>query len=111
MATGSEVHIAFEAAQRLAEQKISARVVNMPSWELFEKTSQDYKDRVLLPDVTARIAIEAGVPLGWDRYVGSYGAIIGISSFGASAPGGTVMAKFGFTAENIVKKAMELVKR
>jgi transketolase len=110
IATGSEVHIALEAAKRLAEHKISARVVNMPSWELFEKTSPEYKNKVLLPDVSARIAIEAGSPLGWDRYAGSCGVIVGISSFGASAPGGTVMAKFGFSAENIVKKAMDLMK-
>ena len=83
----------------------------MPSWELFEKTSQEYKDNVLLPDVTARVAIEAGIPMGWERYVGNSGAIIGITGFGASAPGGTVLEKFGFTAENIVQKAMELVNR
>jgi transketolase len=109
IATGSEVHLALEAQKILAAKDISARVVSMPSWELFEKTSKEYKDRVLLPDVAARIAIEAGVSMGWERYVGSMGSVIGINHFGASAPGGTVMKNFGFTPENIVKKAMELI--
>jgi transketolase len=83
----------------------------MPSWELFEQTPREYKDRVLLPDVAVRLAIEAGSPMGWERYVGNSGAIIGIKDFGASAPGGTVMKKFGFTSENIVQKAMDLLKK
>ncbi len=111
IATGSEVHIAIKAQEILNQKGVSVRVVSMPSWELFEKTSQEYKDNVLLPDVTARVAIEAGIPMGWERYVGNSGAIIGITGFGASAPGNTVMEKFGFTAENIVQKAMELVNR
>jgi transketolase len=111
IATGSEVHIALEAQKRLAQENIAARVVSMPSWELFEKIPQEYKDRVLLPDVTVRLAIEAGSPMGWEHYVGNRGAIIGMSGFGASAPGGTVMKQFGFTPENIVQKAMELLKK
>lgn len=111
IATGSEVHIALEARKRLALESIAARVVSMPSWELFEKIPQEYKDRVLLPDVTVRLAIEAGSPMGWEHYVGNRGAIIGMSGFGASAPGGTVMKQFGFTPENIVQKAMELLKK
>ena len=83
----------------------------MPSWELFEKNPQEYKDQILLPDVTARIAIEAGSPMGWKQYVGDGGAVIGISTFGASAPGGTVMAKMGFTPDNIIEKAMDLLKK
>ncbi|MEE8480564.1 MAG: transketolase, partial [Desulfobacterales bacterium] len=78
---------------------------------LFEKTSQEYKDKVLLPDVKARIAIEAGVSMGWEHYVGSNGAIISMPGFGASAPGGTVMEKFGFTSDNIIQKASELLKK
>ncbi|MBU4208384.1 MAG: transketolase, partial [Proteobacteria bacterium] len=109
IATGSEVHIALEAGKILEEKGISARVVSMPSWELFEKTSQEYKNKVLLPDVNIRIAVEAGIPMGWERYVGSGGAIIGINEFGASAPGNIVMEKFGFTSENIVQKATELL--
>jgi transketolase len=111
IASGSEVHIALEAGKTLSNRGIPARVVNMPSWELFEKTSQEYKDKVLLPDVKARIAIEAGVSMGWERYVGSNGAIISMPGFGASAPGGTVMEKFGFTSDNIIQKASELLKK
>ena len=111
IATGSEVHIALEAQKRLALENIATRVVSMPSWELFEQTPQEYKDRVLLPDVTLRLAVEAGSPMGWEQYVGNSGAIIGIKGFGASAPGGTVMEQFGFTPENIVQKAMELLKK
>ncbi|MCP4350173.1 MAG: transketolase [Desulfobacterales bacterium] len=110
IATGSEVHTALEAKKLLEEKGVAVRVVNMPSWELFEKTSQEYKDKVLLPHVTVRIAIEAGHPMGWERYVGDGGTVIGMGSFGASAPGGEVMKKFGFTPENIVKKATELLK-
>ena len=111
IATGSEVHIALEAQKRLALANIAARVVSMPSWELFEQTTHEYKDHVLLPDVTVRLAVEAGSPMGWEQYVGNSGAIIGIKGFGASAPGGTVMKQFGFTPENIVQKAMDLLKK
>ena len=107
--TGAEVHIILEAKARLLEKGVAARVVSMPSWELFEKTSQKYKDRVLLPNVQTRLAVEAGSPLGWCRYVGTSGAVIGINSFGASAPGGIVMEKYGFTSEHVVKKALELI--
>ncbi|MCG2755663.1 MAG: transketolase [Desulfobacteraceae bacterium] len=110
IASGSEVHITLTAAGILADQGVSVRVVNMPSWELFEKMPQEYKDKILLPDVEKRIAVEAGIPMGWERYVGSGGAIIGITGFGVSAPGGLVMEKFGFTSENIVEKAIELLK-
>jgi transketolase len=107
--TGSEVHIIIEAKARLLEKGVAARVVSMPSWELFEKTPQKYKDRVLLPDVQTRLAVEAGSPMGWCRYVGTSGAVIGINSFGASAPGGIVMEKYGFTLEHVVQKALELI--
>ncbi|MFZ0483809.1 MAG: transketolase [Desulfobacterales bacterium] len=108
--TGSEVHIIFEAKARLLEKGVAARVVSMPSWELFEKTSQKYKDRVLLPDVQTRLAVEAGSEMGWCRYVGTRGDVIGINGFGASAPGGLVMEKYGFTSEHVVQKALELIK-
>ena len=107
--TGSEVHIILEAKARLLEKGVAARVVSMPSWELFEKTSQKYKDRVLLPDVQTRLAVEAASEMGWCRYVGTRGAVIGINSFGASAPGGLVMEKYGFTSEHVVQKALELI--
>ena len=109
IATGSEVHITLKAGKILEEKGISVRVVSMPSWELFENTSQEYKDKVLLPDVNIRIAVEAGISMGWERYTGSSGAVIGINEFGASAPGNIVMEKFGFTSENIVQKATELL--
>ena len=111
IATGSEVQLALEAQSRLAQKGIAARVVSMPSWELFEKASQKYRDSVLPPNIKARIAVEAGSPMGWERYVGRQDAIIGIDGFGASAPGGTVMAKYGFTVNNVVRKAMEIVKK
>jgi transketolase len=84
--------------------------VSMPSWELFEQCDQSYKNSVLPPDITKRIAIEAGISMGWERYVGSKGAVIGIDHFGASAPGNIVMQKFGFTVDNVVEKALEILK-
>lgn len=111
IATGSEVHIAIEAAEMLSKKDISARVVSMPSIELFEKNSQAYMDRVLPPDVKSRLIIEAGHPMGWNRYSGIGGAVVGITRFGASAPGGKVMEKFGFTAVNIVAKALEVLNK
>jgi transketolase len=109
IATGSEVHLALAAKEILSKNGASVRVVSMPSWELFEKTPLEYKDKILLPDVKIRIAIEAGIPLGWERYVGAHGKIFGISRFGASAPGDRVMGEFGFTPENISKKTLALL--
>jgi transketolase len=109
IATGSEVHVILEAKARLLEKGVAARVVSMPSWELFENTSQNYKDRVLLPNVPIRLAVEAGSPMGWCKYVGSSGAVIGINRFGASAPGGVMMEKYGFTPDHVVEKALELI--
>jgi transketolase len=109
--TGAEVHLALKAQKILAEKKIAARVVNMPSWELFEQNDEDYKKEVFPPDVTARLAVEAGVPMGWERYVGDKGKVIGMTGFGASAPGSTVLAKFGFSAENVAAQAEEMVNK
>ena len=109
IATGSEIHITLEAANILKGRGIAVRVVSMPSWELFEETSQEYKDQLLPPEITARMAIEAGIPMGWDRYIGDRGSMIGINHFGASAPGSKVLAEFGFTSERIVQKAMALL--
>jgi transketolase len=109
MASGAEVHQAMDAQEILSAKGVAARVVNMPSWELFEKQSEDYKREVLPPEVSARVAIEAGVTMGWDRYVGQRGVVIGMTGFGASAPGGEVLAHFGFTAENVVEKTMSLL--
>jgi len=111
IATGSEVHVALAAQKWLAEQEVKARVVSMPSWELFEQQPQSYHDEVLPPEVTARLAIEAGVPQGWHRYVGTGGDVIGIERFGASAPYKVLWEKYGFTAENIAARALEMLKR
>ncbi len=108
IATGSEVSLCVDAKEILAKEGLQARVVSMPSWELFEKMPRDYRDRVLPPHVTARVAVEAGLPMGWEKYVGDRGAVIGISTFGASAPGKTVMDVFGFTVDNVVATAMKV---
>ncbi len=109
IASGSEVHLAVEAQKELALEKIAARVVSMPSWELFEMTSNDYKRQVLPPAVKTRLAVEAGIPMGWEKYVGDNGAVIGMPGFGASAPGSVVMEKFGFTTANVVARAKNLL--
>jgi transketolase len=111
IATGSEVHLASGAHAQLAEQGVKARVVSMPSWELFEQQPPTYRQQVLPPTVTARLAIEAGVPQGWHRYVGPSGEVIGLKRFGASAPYKTLMEKFGFTAENVASQALALLGR
>ncbi|MBW2409076.1 MAG: transketolase [Deltaproteobacteria bacterium] len=111
MASGSEVNVCLEAKGILAEKDVAARVVSMPSWDLFEASPQNHKDSVLPPDVTARVAVEAGISMGWERYVGNGNPIISIDRFGASAPGGTVMEKFGFTVDNVVNKAFEILKK
>ena len=108
--TGSEVAIALDAKKQLADQGIDARVVSMPSWDLFDRQSAEYRASVLPPSVKKRIAIEAGVTLGWQKYVGEEGVTIGIDRFGASAPLKVLLEKFGFTAENVVKHAVQLVK-
>jgi len=110
IATGSEVSLAVAAQESLAANGIRARVVSMPCWELFAEQSADYRDAVLPRDVTARVAIEAGVTLGWHRWVGDRGVVIGLDRFGASGPGGVLAKQFGFTAENIVRAATGLVK-
>jgi transketolase len=109
IATGAEVHIALDAQAILSGKGVAARVVNMPSWEIFEEKSTDFKDRVLPPEVKTRIAVEAGISMGWERYVGPGGKVIGIDRFGASAPGGTVLKNYGFTAERIVETALEML--
>lgn len=109
IATGSEVGITLQAGEQLNASGVKVRVVSMPSWELFEKTDQAYKDTILPPTVTKRLAVEAGVTMGWERYACGPQAIVGIDHFGASAPGGTLMEKFGFTADNIVARAKALL--
>jgi len=107
--SGSEVQFAVEAQAKLAEQGIGARVVSMPSWELFEQQPEEYRDSVLPPTVKARVAIEAGVLLGWERWVGAYGTVIGMDHFGVSAPYKTIYQHLGFTADNVVLRALETI--
>lgn len=107
LATGSEVHLAMGAANKLQKSGIAARVVSMPSWELFEAQPIEYRNAVLPPHITARVAVEAGITLGWRHYAGERGRIIGIDRFGASAPAGALFKEFGFTVENIVANAMQ----
>ena len=109
LATGSEVSIALEASAALAGRGVAARVVALPSWELFEAQTAAYREEVLPPEIKARIAIEAGSTFGWERYVGSEGAVIGIDRFGASAPADVLYKKLGLTSERVVKKAMEKI--
>lgn len=110
LATGSEVSLVMQARAELAGRGIQARVVSMPSWELFERQSKEYKDSVLPPAIKARVGVEMAVPFGWERYVGDAGSIIGINQFGASAPGDRIIKEYGFTVENVVKAAENLVK-
>jgi transketolase len=110
IATGSEVTVALKAWEQLGSENIAARVVSLPSWEIFEKQSQAYRDEVLPPAIKARIAIEAASPFGWSRYVGDQGSVIGMKSFGASAPVEVLMEKFGFTSENVVAQAKDLLR-
>lgn len=109
LATGSEVSLAVEAQKKLAAEGVRVRVVSMPSWELFDKQPQAYKDAVLPPNVKARLAVEMAYPLGWERYVGDGGAILGIDKFGASAPAAKIIAEYGFTVDNVVSKLKALL--
>jgi transketolase len=110
MASGSEVGLIVAAGRRMAEQGMGVRLVSFPSWELFAAQSADYRESVLPESIEARLAVEAGVSLGWERWTGEKGAVIGLDRFGASAPAGTVFAELGFTVENVVARALELVK-
>jgi transketolase len=105
MASGSEVSLVLEAAQKLADEGKGVRVVSFPSWELFEKQDEAYRESVLPKNIQKRLAVEAGSTLGWERYASS---VIGIDRYGASAPGKVIFEKLGFTVENVVKKAKEL---
>jgi transketolase len=111
IAGGSEVSLAVAARQKLLEKKIQARVVSMPSWELFDMQSREYRESVLPPTVTARLAVETGVSQGWHRYVGDRGDVLAVDRFGASAPGEVLMREYGFTAENVCARALALLGR
>jgi transketolase len=105
IATGSEVHVALDARGLLAERGVRSRVVSLPSWELFEEQPQGYRDAVIPPEIDARVTIEAGATLGWERYAGQHGAIVGLDRFGASAPGAVALANLGFTPERVAEAA------
>ncbi|RJX35349.1 MAG: transketolase [Desulfarculus sp.] len=111
IATGSEVTLALAAQAKLEQAGVAARVISMPSWELFAAQDQAYRDAVLPPGVKARLAIEAGASLGWERWVGDAGVVIGLDRFGESAPGPTVMDKLGFNLDNVAAQALELLGR
>ena len=109
MGTGAEVHLLIAAHEQLKEKNIGARVVNIPSWELFEAQPEAYRKQVLPENITARLAVEAGSPFGWERYTGTQGKIIAMERFGASAPAKALFNKFGFTVENVLKQAESLL--
>jgi transketolase len=109
--TGSEVQHVIAAYEQLAKEGTAVRVVSMPSWELFEAQPKEYKDSVFPPSVKKRLAVEAGSPMGWHKYVGDQGEILGITKFGASAPLAAIMKEYGFTVENVVREAKELRSR
>jgi len=109
IASGSEVAIALDACRELEKKGKGVRVVSMPSWELFEEQPEDYRRKVLPPEIKTRVAVEAGISQGWHRYVGSRGAVVGVDHFGASAPSKVLFEKFGITADRVVEKALALV--
>ena len=111
IATGSEVSLALEGVEILTREGITARVVSMPSWELFEEQPAAYQDSVLPPSITARLSVEAGATFGWERYVGPDGDSLGIDRFGASAPAGTIYTNYGLTAEAVAARAAALVRK
>jgi transketolase len=109
IASGSEVSLAVQAHDELLAGGIRARVVSMPSWDIFERQPQQYRDGVLPPQVTARVAVEQASTFGWERYVGTSGRVIGMKTFGASAPLKELQKKFGFEPERVVEVAKELL--
>lgn len=109
LASGSEVSLCLEAQEELATEGIQARVISMPCWELFEQQDDQYKESVLPASVTARVSVEAGSTLGWERYIGLQGRAIGMTTFGASAPLSDLLKKFGFTIENVVAHVKDVL--
>src|SRR5690606_14479217 len=107
--TGAETGLVLSAAEKLQEEGIAARAVSMPCWSLFDGQPPEYRDAVLPPDVPARLAVEAGSPQGWHRYVGDHGDVLGVDRFGASAPGGEMLERYGFTVDNACARARKLL--
>jgi transketolase len=111
IATGSEVSVAVEAQAKLVEHGLAARVVSMPCWELFEREDEAYRESVLPASVRARVSIEAGITLGWQRWIGERGACVGIDGrFGASAPGATVLRELGINSEHVTEVALSVAR-
>ncbi len=110
MATGSEVALIVAAREQLLAQKVAVRVVSLPSWELFDAQPREYRDAVLPPSIGVRLAVEAGAPLGWHRYVGDRGGVLGVERFGASAPGSVMLREYGFTVDNVCARALALLR-
>jgi transketolase len=111
IATGSEVSLCIAAYEELTAEGVRARVVSMPSWELFERQPETYRESVLPPTITARVAVEQASTFGWAAYVGTFGEVIGMKTFGASAPLKALQTKFGFTPERVVAAARETLAR
>jgi transketolase len=111
IASGSEVSLAIEAHEKLLGEGVRSRVVSMPSWDIFDHQTQEYKDSVLPPKVTARVSVEQASTFGWERYVGTSGRMIGMKTFGASAPLKELQRHFGFEPDQVVAAAKELLKR
>jgi transketolase len=111
IATGSEVSLSLTAASKLAENGKKVRVVSLPSWEIFDRQPREYRESVLPPAITARVSVEAGIKLGWEHYTGLQGKIIGMKTFGASAPASILFEKFGITIEKIIAAAEDLLHR
>jgi transketolase len=105
LGTGSELSLCVDAYEKLKAEGIAARVVSLPSWELFDEQDAAYRDQVLPPSVTARVACEAGCKQGWERYLGTHGRFVGMSGYGASAPAGVLYKHFGITADHVVAEA------
>jgi transketolase len=111
LATGSEISLVLAAHERLTAAGVRSRVVSMPSWSMFEKQARSYREAVLPPSVSARVAVEQAGPFGWDRYVGPQGAMVMMNTFGASAPLAKLQQKFGFTIDNVVKVARDVMEK
>jgi transketolase len=109
MASGSEVNLILNAGKLLEAEGIPVRLVSFPSWELFEKQTQEYRDSVLLPEVTCRVSVEAGISQGWHRWVGPNGFILGLDRYGASAPAGIIFKNLGFSEEHILQIVHDLL--
>jgi transketolase len=111
MASGSEVGLIVNAAEKLHADGIAVRCVSMPSWELFAQQPQSYRDDVLPPSVPARLAVELGASQGWERWIGEHGDMLGVETFGASAPADVLLEKYGFTVDNVVARAKKLLRK